>query len=187
MKKHLPDYLFLFLIAGTILLIDQLSKAWIRDSLAVGQIYRPDLWTTAYFRIIHWRNTGAAFGMFQSAGTIFMILSSLVSLGIIYYFPQVPRSEWIMRVAMSMLLGGAVGNLVDRIHQGHVTDFISVGNFPVFNVADASISMGVVILFISMWLQERSRLSQEKEAASQPDSSPGDSLETRLSEEPPQE
>ncbi len=189
LKKYLPDYLFLFLIAGTILLIDQLSKAWIRDTLAVGQIYRPDLWITAYARIIHWRNTGAAFGMFQSAGTIFMILSSLVSLGIVYYFPQVPRREWIMRVSMAMLLGGATGNLVDRIHQGHVTDFISVGNFPVFNVADASISMGVAILFVSMWFQERGRLRSEQaeEAAPRPDDSPAEPLEARLSEEPPHE
>ena len=55
---------------------------------------------------------------------------------------------------MSMLLGGALGNLISSLAQGYVTDFVSVGNFPVFNVADASISVGVVVLFFGMWIQE---------------------------------
>jgi signal peptidase II len=86
-----------------------------------------------------------------------MILSMMVSAAIIYYFPQVPRQDRWIRLAMAMLLGGALGNLIDRLYQGYVTDFISVGNFPVFNVADASISIGVVVLFIGMWLQEREK------------------------------
>jgi signal peptidase II len=199
LKKYLRDYLILFSIAGFIIILDQLTKFWIRDNLSLGQIYRSDLWTTAYFRIIHWKNTGAAFGMFQSGGTIFMILSTLVSLVIIYYFPQVPREEWAMRLAMAMLLGGAVGNLIDRFNQGYVTDFISVGNFPVFNVADASISIGVAILFISMWVQERAKVREEHEQAlRQPEALAQDSpdtvdpetskepVEVGLSEEPPQ-
>ena len=59
---------------------------------------------------------------------------------ILIFFPQIPRSDWPMRVALSMQLGGAAGNLIDRLSRGEVTDFVSVGNFAVFNVADASIS-----------------------------------------------
>lgn len=161
MKKIAADYGFLLGFAGLIILLDQVTKYWIRSNLSLGEIYQSEMAYTEYFRIVHWSNTGAAFGMFQSGGTIFMILSIIVSLFIIYYFPQIPRSDWIVRISLSLLLGGAVGNLIDRFHQGHVTDFISVGSFPVFNVADASISCGVAILFIGMWITERQRLRQQ--------------------------
>jgi signal peptidase II len=173
LKKYARDYVFLFAVAGLIILLDQATKIWIRSNLEFGAIYRPDLWITAYVRIVHWKNTGAAFGMFQNANPIFMTLSSIVSLVIIYYFHQVPRNERVLRFAMAMLLGGAVGNLIDRIYQGHVTDFVSVGVFPVFNVADASISCGVAVLFISMWLQERAN-QRAKAEGGQPEEAPED-------------
>src|SRR4030067_1795107 len=96
-----------------------------------------------YARIVHWKNTGAAFGLLQGFGGVFTILGLLVSIAILFYFPQVPTREWTLRLAMGLQLGGAVGNLIDRITQGYVTDFISVGTLPVFNVADSSISLGV--------------------------------------------
>lgn len=163
MKKYLNDYLFLFLIAGTIILLDQITKEWIRQSLALGEVFHPELWLSNYVRIVHWKNTGAAFGMFQSLGGVFTVLSFIVSGIILYYFPQIPSKDWLIRVSMGMLLGGAIGNLIDRLIHGHVTDFISVGNFPVFNIADSSISVGVVVLFFGMWLQEkRAKLDSQK-------------------------
>jgi signal peptidase II len=87
---------------------------------------------------------------------VFTVLAFIVAGVIIYYFPQVPRDEWLIRLAMGLQMGGALGNLIDRLTQdGTVTDFISVGNFPVFNIADASISVGVAILFFGMWHRER--------------------------------
>lgn len=157
MRKYLADYFSLFLIAGLIVLLDQATKYIIRSNLAVGEIYRPDLWITQFARIVHWQNTGAAFGMFQSLGNVFMILSMVVSAAIIYYYPQVPPQDRLIRLAMALLLGGAVGNLIDRLYQGYVTDFISVSEFPVFNIADASISLGVVVLFFGMWYQEKEK------------------------------
>ena len=78
-------------------------------------------------------------------GDVLTVLAFLVSAAIIYYYPQIPSHDRILRFAMIMQLGGGrVGNLVDRLTQGHVTDFISVGNFPVFNLADASISPQVL-------------------------------------------
>jgi signal peptidase II len=161
LRKIVPDLLFLFLVAGVIILADQATKYWIETNLAMSEIYRPDLWISQYVRIVNWKNYGAAFGIFQNLGGVFTVLSFLVSLAIIYYFPQVPRQDWLVRVSMSMLLGGAVGNLIDRLRQGYVTDFISVGDFPVFNIADASISTGVVVLFVAMWLQERNQRRTE--------------------------
>jgi signal peptidase II len=69
---------------------------------------------------------------------------------------------------MGLLLGGAIGNLIDRFRQGYVTDFISVGKFPVLNIADASISVGVAILFIGMWLQERQKKQTPPAEGEQP-------------------
>lgn len=155
MRKYLFDYAYLLLFAGSIIFVDQLTKYIIRANLELGEVFLPDLWLTQFARIVHWQNTGAAFGMFQSLGNVFMVLSMIVSLAILYYFPQVPRQDKLIRLSMSMLLGGAVGNLIDRLHQGYVTDFISVGKLPVFNVADASISLGVVVLFLGMWFQEK--------------------------------
>jgi signal peptidase II len=87
----------------------------------------------------------------------------------LYYFPRVPSNEWAMRLAMAMQLGGAVGNLIDRITVGTVTDFVSVGTFAVFNVADACISVGTVILILAVWDSER---RQKKLAQSNPEPAP---------------
>jgi signal peptidase II len=75
---------------------------------------------------------------------------------IIYYYPQVEDEDWFLRLALALQMGGAAGNLVSRLTmEGKVTDFISVGSFPVFNLADASISIGVAVLLIGMWVKER--------------------------------
>ena len=86
---------------------------------------------------------------------VFTVLAVIVIAAILYYYPQVSRADWPLRLAMSMQLGGALGNLIDRLTIGHVTDFVSVGTFPVFNVADASISVGCVVLLLGVWWQER--------------------------------
>jgi signal peptidase II len=94
-------------------------------------------------------------------------LAIVVSCVIIYYFPRVPREDWLLRLALALQLGGAVGNLVDRITEGYVTDFISVGMFPVFNIADASISIGVALLILAMWLKEREQKSHNTPPSSE--------------------
>jgi signal peptidase II len=164
-KLILRRYIFLILVAGTIILVDQLTKAYIRAAFTGPegtQMWAPWDWLLPYARIVHVNNTGVAFGMFQGFGVVFAALAALVSLAIIYYFPQVPEEDRVLRLSMSLMLAGAVGNLIDRItNNGMVTDFISVGSFPVFNVADSSITIGVIVLIIGMWLQER----QQKKAA----------------------
>jgi signal peptidase II len=115
----------------------------------------PLAWLEPFARIVHWSNTGVAFGMFQGYGMIFTIVNLIVAAIIVYYYPRVPVEEWPLRIAMGMQLGGAIGNLIDRILIGEVTDFISIGNFAVFNIADASISVGVAVLLIGMWWKDR--------------------------------
>lgn len=166
LRSFLKTYGLLLLVAGLIIAIDQVSKAYIRATFTGPdgmQMWAPWDWLMPYARIVHVTNTGVAFGMFQGMWMIFAVLSALVSLGIIYYFPRVPLEDGVLRFSMSMMLGGALGNLIDRIfHEGRVTDFISVGDFPVWNVADASITVGVIILILGMWIQE-ARQKQAKE------------------------
>jgi signal peptidase II len=135
--------------------MDQWTKYLVRTRLSVGEAWSPFSWLTPYMRVIHWNNTGAAFGLFPSGSVIFTVIAVIVSAAIIYYYPRVPNSQVALRFSLSLQLGGAVGNLLDRLMHGPVTDFISVGTFPVFNLADASISIGVAVLVASMWLEER--------------------------------
>lgn len=180
MKKYFWDYAFLLGISGFIVVIDQLTKYLVRTQIPFAGSWSPFVWLEPYIRIVHWQNTGAAFGMLQGFGSVFAILAVVVSIAILYYFPRVPSNEWAMRLAMAMQLGGAVGNLIDRITVGTVTDFVSVGTFAVFNVADACISVGTVILILAVWDSER---RQKKLAQSNSEHAPA----STDSPEPPQQ
>lgn len=172
------DYLRLFGVAGAVIALDQWTKALVRDNIAFTDMWLPDSlsWLMPYARIIHWRNSGAAFGSFQGYSWIFSILAFVVAGMIIYYYPRVDAADWWLKLAMGMQMGGALGNVVDRIFaNGQVTDFISVGTFPVFNIADASISVGVAILLIGMFIKERAEKKQAALAAPEtPETEPAD-------------
>jgi signal peptidase II len=165
LKTHWRDFAILFLLAGVIIALDQWTKAWVRTNVPLGADWLPAslAWLEPYARIRHTYNTGAAFGLFQQGGLIFAILAVVVSVLIISYFPQTSRRDWWLRLALALQLGGALGNLTDRIaRSGQVTDFISVGNFAIFNVADSCISVGVAILILGVWLMERKLKKEEK-------------------------
>jgi signal peptidase II len=145
------------MFAGTIVILDQWTKWWVRTHLAFESSWMPPGldWLRPYARIVHWHNSGAAFGMFQEGGPIFTVLAIIVIAAILYYFPRVEASDWPLRLAMAFQLGGAAGNLVDRLFIGRVTDFISVGSFPVFNLADSAITIGVIVLLLGVWWRDR--------------------------------
>ncbi len=161
--SKLRNYFSLVGIAGVVIALDQWTKYLVRLGLEEGASWSPYDWLMPYARIIHWTNTGAAFGLFKSGGLVITVIAILVSLAILYYFPRIPSAQVALRLAMAMQLGGAMGNLIDRLIHGTVTDFISVGSFPVFNVADACISIGVAILVAAMWIEERRERSKEVE------------------------
>jgi len=155
LKKKLKSYLFLFSVALSVIGLDQWTKAIVRSNLALGEIWSLWDWLTPYARFVHWYNTGVAFGMFQNNNVLFAILVSIIALVIIVFYPSLTEDDWYLRIALSLQLGGAVGNLIDRITIGHVTDFISVGNFAVFNIADSCVTIGVGVMILGMWIQER--------------------------------
>jgi len=135
-----------FLIGLLILVADQLSKAWVRVSLPEGQ----SLFEVGFFQITHVQNTGAAFGLFRGQAlilTIFAIISITVIL--VYVFVSYRRCPWLdsmlSKLALGLVFGGIVGNLIDRLRLGHVTDFIDFGFWPAFNIADSAVTVGVII------------------------------------------
>ncbi len=157
MTRHLRDYAFLLGLGGAIVALDQWTKWWVRTNLPFEATWLPD-WLEPlrpYARVVHWNNSGAAFGSFQNGNSVFTVLALLVIAAILYYYPKVERDDWTLRVALGLQLGGAAGNLVDRLTMGKVTDFISIGSFPVFNIADSAISVGVVVLLLGVWINEQ--------------------------------
>ena len=170
-KKYWIDYAVMFLISGTIIGLDQWTKALVRANIPLGGDWLPNwmAWLMPYARVRYWYNSGAAFGLFQNGNTIFKILAVIVAGAILYYLPRTSRKDWWLRLALAMQFSGALGNFIDRVQFGHVTDFISVGTFAIFNIADASISVGVAILVLGVWISERiekRRLASAAELAS---------------------
>ena len=164
MKAFLKRSTWLFIVALLIVVLDQLTKWLVVTNIPYGGSWSPWEWLSPYARIVHWSNTGVAFGMLQGMNPVFIGLAILVSGAIIYYYQQIDKKDWLIRLALMMELGGAIGNLIDRIRYGHVIDFISIGRFPVFNIADSCITVGVVVLLIGVWVQEK----REKARAARP-------------------
>jgi signal peptidase II len=135
-----------FLIGLLIVVADQLSKAWIRTNLLEGQ----SLFELGFFRITHIHNTGAAFGLFQGQSFILTIIAIVViTIILVYAFVSYRYFPWqesrLGRLALCLLLGGTVGNLIDRLRLGYVTDFIDFGYWPAFNIADSAVTIGIII------------------------------------------
>jgi len=135
----------LFFVAAIVFGIDQSTKALIRSWLAVGEVWPAD---AELLRLSHVQNTGAAFGILQGAGPFLMITTAIAILLIALV---IIRSDTYARpqlYAFALILGGAVGNLTDRIVYGSVTDFIDPTHYPSFNFADSSIVIGVLVILL---------------------------------------
>jgi len=139
----------------SILLIDQFTKYWISGKIAVGGSIRliDDIVTLTY---VH--NRGAAFGILQGQGPFFLIMALLVTVGLVYYHLKYSPPRW-LQYASGCIVGGALGNVIDRWFYGSVRDFISVGWWPVFNVADMAIVCGGALLMLYVLLNEKSELT----------------------------
>lgn len=139
-------------VSVLIVVLDQISKYYIADTFVLFESM--NLFPGLNITYVH--NTGAAFSFLSSAGGwqrwLFIGLSSVVSIGLVYWIYTLPVTWRWLAVALALVLGGAVGNLIDRVMLGYVIDFIDVyydkWHFPAFNVADSAISVGVVMLII---------------------------------------
>src|SRR3970040_752416 len=141
-----PRDAWFLLLAALVVAVDPRSKWTIRHTLDKG-----DSWDIAWpLKIVHITNSGAAFGMLQNAGPLLVVTSVIGMAAILIYLFNPGFAHPLMRAGLALMLGGAVGNLVDRIYAGKVVDFIKVPHWPAFNMADSSITIGVLLLLWAM-------------------------------------
>ena len=134
-------------VALVVLVLDQLTKALVRADVAVGEKNE----VLPFLDIGHVHNDGVAFGFLGGGGAIVLVVTFAALALLVGFFARNPTRP-LLWLPTGMLLGGAIGNLVDRIRQGYVTDFIEFPHWPSFNVADISITCGVVVLVIVLEL-----------------------------------
>ncbi|MXX92308.1 MAG: signal peptidase II [Chloroflexi bacterium] len=132
----------LWVLAVVVLLLDQSTKSVIVAWLDWGQSW-PD---EGFLRITHARNTGTAFSLFQGHNNVLSFIALLAVGVLLWVYATTGARSFVLRLALGLQLGGALGNLLDRLQQGYVTDFLDVGPWPIFNVADSAISVGMVLM-----------------------------------------
>ena len=151
--------------AGVVLVADQVTKAWLTSFLAAGESVQVvgDL-----IRVVHGQNAGGLFGLFQGQALPFALVSIVVVSLIIAYHARTGRNPYVS-VTLGLLLGGALGNLLDRLRLGYVVDFVDAGigslRWYTFNVADAAISVAILLLLAaSIWPSVARRAGTEGRA-----------------------
>ena len=137
--------LVLLQLAALIFLADQFTKSLARAFLNYGESFP----RYGFFRITHTQNTGSAFGLFPDQNTALILVAFLGITILALLYRNLRPTTNLLRLSLGLQMGGAAGNLLDRLLQGHVTDFVAIGPWPVFNVADSSIVIGLLLLF---WL-----------------------------------
>jgi signal peptidase II len=147
---------FYYLIAIFIILLDQITKWLIVSKMTFGDsipIINNILYITSH------RNRGAAWGILQGQMWLFYVITIIVILALIFYIQKAAKSKMLLGISLALMLGGAIGNFIDRVVRKEVVDFIHAYifgyNFPVFNVADSSLCVGVVLFMIVMLRDER--------------------------------
>lgn len=163
-------------VAAAIIVLDQWTKELVRQTIPLGSYTVPIPGLGQYLVFEHVNNYGAAFGILQNRGDFFIVIAAVVSAVILYYaIRHLPPEQRFLRVLLGMQMGGALGNVIDRLARGYVTDFVKVGvpgvyYWPNFNVADSSIVSAVIGLAILILWQDlrRGRQTPSSQRASGP-------------------
>ena len=151
-------YLFILIFLPlAVLALDQFTKVLVVSNLGVGETFPA---TAEFIRVAYVRNYGTIFGLFQNAGNdIFLWVAATVTIGITAVYIFSVRAHWLYRLGLGLIVGGALGNVIDRIRYGFVVDFISVGAFPIFNIADSAINVGAGLLILYLLFFSKKKTS----------------------------
>jgi len=145
-------------IAAAVVIVDRITKVYVERRFGVP--YGPRQVVDHVLFLTVTRNAGAAFGIFQNFTLGFLAISAVVMLGILIYYWFVPARDWSARLGLALVFGGAISNAYDRAVKGSVVDFIQVPHWPVFNLADSSVTVGVAVLLLgSLWASRQPRRS----------------------------
>ena len=146
------QWLSLLLVAAAAVAADQLTKQLVARTLALGDSVE----LAGPFSIHHVHNSGIAFGLFSSATSVVIALTGIAVGCLVLFFARSGRRHPLLPVALGLVLGGSVSNLLDRVRLGYVTDFLDLAYWPSFNLADTFIVVGVGLLFLSFVAADRS-------------------------------
>jgi signal peptidase II len=168
-KQTFARWVWVPLVIAVILLVDQTSKAWIERTVPLGGFSAPFPALDPYFLLVHWGNTGTAFGLLRGLGGTLAMAALIIIVLVMIFSRQIPFDNWGVRLCLALILGGAIGNQIDRLRVGHVTDFLlfqaPLGNrmaqFPAFNVADSCITVGVILMALLLLRSEGQRAAQQ--------------------------
>lgn len=165
MRAQLVKWAPFALIVSVIVAIDQISKAWVIENLAMGETMLVIPALHPYFQFTRSFNTGIAFGLGEDYSQLFLILILVIILVLLWIYARSSDDETITRICLSMVIGGALGNVIDRVQHGHVVDFIHLRIPDLFsnvsNLADHAIVIGVGVLLIYSILSERRERQQK--------------------------
>jgi signal peptidase II len=139
-------------VALAALAADQLTKAIVTSELSLNEEAR----VVGVFSIHHVQNSGIAFGFFSSATSLVILLTAVAVIWMFYFFARSGARHTVLPVALGLVIGGSVSNLVDRVRLGHVVDFLDFTYWPAFNLADTFIVVGVAILLLALVAADRS-------------------------------
>lgn len=145
-----------YLLAFSILVTDQILKQLVHNSMQLGQSV--PLINQAV-RLTYIRNSGAAFSLFLGLSPYLVIVGIAAVAAIIYFHWKVPKNNYYLQIALGFVLGGSLGNLVDRILRSYVIDYLDIGFWPVFNFADIMINLGVIMLAVKLFAKEKEYVS----------------------------
>ena len=155
--------MFYYIIALLVIAADQLTKWLVVKKMEYGESIEI---IENYLYITSHRNRGAAWGILQGQMWFFYLITVVVLIGIIYYIQKLSKESKLLGVALGLMLGGAIGNFIDRVIRKEVVDFVHTYifnySFPVFNVADSALCIGVALLIIYMFLSERQEKKERK-------------------------
>ena len=155
----------LIIVAVVVIFLDQLTKWLVESNLAIGEVWEPSAALAPLFRVVHTFNTGAAFGLFAGGSLFFAITAVIVSIAILFFNHRLEGDNKWLRIALGLQLGGALGNFIDRVRIGQVTDFVDLGPWPfLFNIADLAVVSGAVLLAILVWQESREEQKQKQQA-----------------------
>ena len=134
-------------LSSLVIIIDQATKYWIQSRMAYGES-SPVI--REVFHITYILNPGAAFGILENKTWFFIAVALILLVGVAYLYPRLPANQPIVKLGAGLLVGGAIGNLIDRVRIGYVVDFFDFRIWPIFNVADIAICVGVGLIIWSI-------------------------------------
>ncbi|MFD1360266.1 signal peptidase II [Lentibacillus salinarum] len=155
-----------YILAMLVIAIDQLTKWIVVKTMELGEQVTV---IGNFFYLTSHRNSGAAWGILQGQMGFFYVVTAIVVVGLIYFMQKYAKESKVLAIALSLILGGAIGNFIDRLLRNEVVDFFDViifgYDYPIFNIADAALVVGVILVIIITIIDERKEKRQNDRAA----------------------